>query len=357
MSQLTYLCLRCREVVAFVASADDVTCARCGARFPLVLGSIPVFLDEGMKEANFYGEMFREAATRYEERFRVEAEHGRWVLLRLLELEPRMRDAFGKRVLEIGAGTGHLTRSLAAGEIFPFRTLVVSDVSPEMLAVNWGQRTETEKGRDVQMAAFNVLKTPFPDGGVDVVLGFDVLHHVLDYRKGLREIHRILAPGGVLVVKEPYREAYRLFAFLAMTLLRDRLALTFRDRRKVTAWIRHFSRLIRSGEEEDHAALATVDDKYFFTREGVVRDGKEAGFGEVSECNVLERPRESVFEGGNFFGAMVVDFFRGVGLSRWGLRSAAALARDVDVCIGDRFLKDYPVNTLFVFRKADRSDV
>ncbi len=161
---MTYLCLRCREKVAFVPSAASVSCPACGARFPLLLGAIPVFLDEGMGAANRYGEMFGEAAGHYEERFRVEADHGRWVLRRLLELEPRLRASFGQRVLEIGAGTGHLTRSLAEGEIFPFRELVVSDVSAEMLAVNWEQRTAAERGRDVRMAAFNVLKTPFPDG-------------------------------------------------------------------------------------------------------------------------------------------------------------------------------------------------
>lgn len=46
---------------------------------------------------------------------------------------------------------------------------------------------------------------PLPDGCADVVTSFTVLEHVADERQALRELRRVLRPGGLLVVTVPNR--------------------------------------------------------------------------------------------------------------------------------------------------------
>ncbi len=48
----------------------------------------------------------------------------------------------------------------------------------------------------------NIERFPFKDNHFDVIYGCSILHH-LDVDTGLQEIHRILRPGGLLVLSEP----------------------------------------------------------------------------------------------------------------------------------------------------------
>jgi SAM-dependent methyltransferase len=53
---------------------------------------------------------------------------------------------------------------------------------------------------------------PFPDAYFDVVLSFQVIEHVQDVSLYLREIERVLAPGGHAIIATPDRSS-RLFSF------------------------------------------------------------------------------------------------------------------------------------------------
>lgn len=61
---------------------------------------------------------------------------------------------------------------------------------------------EARKGVDV---AHDLERTPLPwaDGEFDLILASHVLEHVVNYLPLLRDLHRILKPGGILVVKVP----------------------------------------------------------------------------------------------------------------------------------------------------------
>ena len=53
------------------------------------------------------------------------------------------------------------------------------------------------------MEHFDITDIPHPDGSFDVILCIHVLEHVEDDRRAMRELRRILAPGGFAVVLVP----------------------------------------------------------------------------------------------------------------------------------------------------------
>ena len=132
---------------------------------------------------------------------------------RLVGLEPEILKRSGGIFLEIGAGTGPLTRALEEGVPLSFRKLHVSDISPEMLSEPKAEQGEPgDQCR--QYLCCNVLKTPFPDSSIDLLIGMDILHHILNYPLALRS-GAGPSSGGVCVLKRPHRDAYPLPGFLS----------------------------------------------------------------------------------------------------------------------------------------------
>jgi SAM-dependent methyltransferase len=62
----------------------------------------------------------------------------------------------------------------------------------------------TTHGLDTTLNVEDVTRLTLADGSRDLVLSFDVLEHVPDYRAALREFHRVLADGGMLVLTVPF---------------------------------------------------------------------------------------------------------------------------------------------------------
>jgi ubiquinone/menaquinone biosynthesis C-methylase UbiE len=54
-------------------------------------------------------------------------------------------------------------------------------------------------------------RLPYRDGVLDAVFGFGVLHHLPDWREGVREIARVLKPGGIYFLEEFYPQLYQNF--------------------------------------------------------------------------------------------------------------------------------------------------
>lgn len=346
-----YRCLYCLKISRFKPDQDVLTCQNCGKSFRLLENEIPVFITDKENNDNFYGAMFAEQAMEYDGKFDIDSAHGEWVLKRLLKLEPKISTYAGKTILEIGAGTGLLTRSLAQNKLLKYRKLYVSDISAEMLLINWHQRSLVEQQNQVEYMIMNVLNMPFADASIDMVIGFDILHHVLNYPMGLTEIARVLKPNGVCVLKEPYREAYLMYSFFAKILLRMNF-LSLDEQKKLQDWQHHFFTLINHEDKGNHHELVHCDDKYFFTKELLTQHALNSGFNKLSECNVLERKRSTDLPQENLYTDMIVCFFKELGLSEKSLEVVTELANDLDATVGEQFLRDYPVNTLFLLWKS-----
>lgn len=111
-------------------------------------------------------------------------------------LEPRA----GQRLLEVGPGTGY--HSLPVAEwLQPGGTLDVLDVQQEMLddlmrhARDRGIENITPRKGDARCL-------PYPDASFDSAYLVTVLGEIPDQNAALRELHRVLRPGGRLVVGE-----------------------------------------------------------------------------------------------------------------------------------------------------------
>lgn len=151
-------------------------------------------LDHPDDKRSFNEELFREVAPRYD------------LITRLLSFG---RDAGWKRrliadlpegapvrCLDLACGTGDLTRALARR--FPGAEIVGLDLSPEMLALAGAKTREHESSIRYMQGDMHAL--PFERESFDVVTGGYALRNAPDLDTALREIHRILRPGGTLAV-------------------------------------------------------------------------------------------------------------------------------------------------------------
>jgi ubiquinone/menaquinone biosynthesis C-methylase UbiE len=103
----------------------------------------------------------------------------------------------GALALDLGCGTGVLLDTLAAR----YRRIVGLDLSAEMLEGYDGSRLPP--GRAVRLVRGDMTSLPFANGHFDVVVCRSALHHMDDEVAVLREMARVLAPGGSVVLGEP----------------------------------------------------------------------------------------------------------------------------------------------------------
>lgn len=94
-------------------------------------------------------------------------------------------------LLDAGGGTGRVAEALRPH----VGSVIVADVSRGMLA------QARQKGLTASSAETERL--PFADGVFDRVLMVDALHHVVHQGETVRELYRVLKPGGRLVIEEP----------------------------------------------------------------------------------------------------------------------------------------------------------
>ncbi len=101
----------------------------------------------------------------------------------------------GRRALELGCGTGVFLERVAASGA-EIRGL---DLSEDLLDK---ARLRLAGVANVTLDCGNAEDAPYPNAHFDAVYGSSVLHH-LDLDRALKEVHRVLKPGGRLVFAEP----------------------------------------------------------------------------------------------------------------------------------------------------------
>jgi ubiquinone/menaquinone biosynthesis C-methylase UbiE len=97
--------------------------------------------------------------------------------------------------LELGCGTGFFLLNLKQAGVIDAGH--VTDISPGMVAV--AQRNARGLGFEVEGRVADAERLPYDDHTFDLVVGHAVLHHIPDVEQSLREVIRVLKPGGRFV--------------------------------------------------------------------------------------------------------------------------------------------------------------
>jgi 2-polyprenyl-3-methyl-5-hydroxy-6-metoxy-1,4-benzoquinol methylase len=100
-----------------------------------------------------------------------------------------------ERALELGCGSGFFLLNLIQAGVA--RRGSVTDLSPGMVKV--AIRNGESLGLDVDGRVADAEGIPYDDDTFDLVVGHAVLHHIPDVEKSLREVVRVLKPGGRFV--------------------------------------------------------------------------------------------------------------------------------------------------------------
>lgn len=103
----------------------------------------------------------------------------------------------GKRVLELGCGSGEIATWFALNGA----VASASDVSDESIV--YANKRNAENGTAVEFFVGTGEHIPYDDATFDAVTINVALHH-MDVPRALREIKRVLKPGGALVCVEPF---------------------------------------------------------------------------------------------------------------------------------------------------------
>ncbi|WP_434439629.1 methyltransferase domain-containing protein [Lentzea sp. E54] len=100
-----------------------------------------------------------------------------------------------EHALELGCGTGFFLLNLMQGEVIKKGS--VTDLSPGMVEV--ALRNAEHLGLDVDGRVADAERIPYDDNTFDLVVGHAVLHHIPDVEAAMREVLRVLKPGGRFV--------------------------------------------------------------------------------------------------------------------------------------------------------------
>ena len=143
------------------------------------------------------------SACPYGQRFFVEAPHPLITRDRLRQiLEPQL----GERVLEIGPGTGYYTLDLAEW-VGPDGAVEIFDIQQEMLD-HTVERARERGISNVHPMLGDARSLPYEDDSFDAAALTAVLGEIPDPDAALREINRVLKPGGRVIVGELFGDPH-----------------------------------------------------------------------------------------------------------------------------------------------------
>jgi ubiquinone/menaquinone biosynthesis C-methylase UbiE len=209
----------------------------------------PLSLAQQVREAN---RTFYDAIAADYERVdgRRNARFLAWLAARLRALRA---ETPGGRLLDLGCGSGvvlHCARE-------SFDLTVGLDLSASIL--------QACRGKGDGLVCGDVGELPFRDASFDAVACFATLHHVLEHGPLLREVHRVLRPGGVLYTDHDLSLAFARRHAWPLALYRAVFSAARRYRRadrRITSELYHLTE-IHEGGVDDQALLLAADQAGF----------------------------------------------------------------------------------------------
>lgn len=185
-----------------------------------------------------------------------------------------LRDLPYDRALELGCGSGFFLLNLIQAGVA--RRGSVTDLSPGMVKV--ATRNGANLGLDIDGRVADAEGIPYEDNTFDLVVGHAVLHHIPDVEKSLREVVRVLKPGGRFVFAGEPTTVGNSYA-RSLSTLTWRVATNAMKLPGLGSWRRPQAELDESSRA---AALEAVVDLHTFDPADLERMARSAGAVEVS---------------------------------------------------------------------------
>jgi ubiquinone/menaquinone biosynthesis C-methylase UbiE len=178
--------------------------------------------------------------------------------------------------VEVGCGTGIVSRGLLVGEHFGLT--VISDPSPKFVEIT--QRRLKDIPELDQKARFAILMADdigrFPANSLSAIIMRSVLHHILDVQAFLSEASKVLAPGGILVVEEPCSEGFILMGtiaqFIPKVLENHGQQLTPLQKQQVQTFVDTMKFYVNRKADKSQC-----EDKHVFRVDQLIKDAEQVG--------------------------------------------------------------------------------
>jgi SAM-dependent methyltransferase len=188
---------RCPDCAGRLELDDEGRCRECGALRVGAAGVLDFVTDpQRIQEREFYERKYAERLQGIERKWPVAGLAARWQH----PAEPGHRaiweevgDIRGKRVLLLG--NGGAVKELYLLTLAP-ELLIVSDLAASGVAVIRDSFDLTDHENRVCFAAIDALALPLFDESIDLVYGSALVHHLPEREPFLREVARVLRPGG-----------------------------------------------------------------------------------------------------------------------------------------------------------------
>ncbi len=112
---------------------------------------------------------------------------------------------------DVGCGPGYLA-ALVSRRYRQLRVIGL-DIDGEMVRIARQSLASNDTNGTLDFLVGDVQRLPFKDRSIDFVLSTASLHHWLDAREALREVYRVLKPGGRFLFADLRRDTPRLFYY------------------------------------------------------------------------------------------------------------------------------------------------
>jgi len=104
----------------------------------------------------------------------------------------------GNRILDVGCGTGHMLLELARA-VGPTGRVTGLDANEDMLNL---ARRRCRDVAEIDFRTGDLYELPFSDGSFDEAISVQVFEYLADVPAALAEVHRILRPGGRVLIRD-----------------------------------------------------------------------------------------------------------------------------------------------------------
>ena len=150
-------------------------------------------------KAGLVGQVFSSVATRYDVMNDVMSlgVHRLWKHFTIGQAGVRA----GQQVLDVAGGTGDLAAQFAR-QVGPTGSVTIADINAAMLDVGRARLADRGIAGNIEFVQANAERLPFPDNHFDCITIAFGLRNVTRMELALASMHRILKPGGRLLVLE-----------------------------------------------------------------------------------------------------------------------------------------------------------